>query len=125
MLLETTNGTPVTLNVADAQYYSIFEIEFVTEFGLVRIEDGGLSWSTRKVVDSKDFPGYRKLGVTVKRAGKYREAMTQAVENIYQILTQDSHTESGGISALETNKLCDEIIKFVEYKKQPEEYWND
>ena len=122
VLLETSSGIPVTLNIADAQYYSIFEIEFATEFGLVRIEDGGMNWSTRQVTDSEDFPGYRKIGIKVQKSGRYKESMTNAIFNIYQILNEGNNAASDGNSALETNKLCDEILVVSKRKKQLREY---
>ena len=116
-LLETKKGVPITLNIADAKYYSIFEIQFVTEFGVVRIEDGGLSWTIRKIVDSEDFPGYCKLGDIIQKNGGYRVSMTQAVTNIYQILTKYGYTDSDYYSALETSILCDDITKLVKQNK--------
>lgn len=110
VLLETNSGIPVTLNIADAQYYSIFEIEFVTEFGLIRIEDGGMNLSTRQVVNSDDFPGYKKLGTRVQKTGGYKKSMSLAINHIYKILTEGSNAMSDGKSALETNKLCNKIL---------------
>jgi len=108
-LLETNDGIPVTLNIANAQNYSIFEVQLVTERGVLHMESGGMSWSTRSVVDSPAFSGYRTLGGSVSQEGRYREAMARAVDNIYETLTKGAGLPSTGATALEAQQICQQI----------------
>lgn len=108
-LLETHDGISITMNIAHARDYAIFEAQFVTERGILRMESGGMSWSARTVIDSPDFPGYRTLDSSKIQDGRYREAMTFAVENIYQALTDESEIPSTGATALQSQRICQQI----------------
>ncbi len=108
-LLETHDGVPITLNIAHAQHYAIFEVQFVTEHGVLRMESGGMNWSIRSVIDSTDFPGYRTLDSSTFDEGRYREAMVCAVDNIYQTLTRGANVLSTGATALQTQQVCQKI----------------
>lgn len=108
-LLATQDGIPVTLNIAHARDYALFEMQFVTERGMLRMESGGMSWSRHKVIDSPDFPGYRTLGRELTQEGRYREAMTCAVDNIYKALTERVDVPSTGVTALQAQKVCQQI----------------
>lgn len=113
-LLETIDGVPVTLNIAHAQHYAIFEVQLVTERGVLRMESGGMSWSIRSVIDSPDFPGYRTLDGAESHDGRYREAMARAVDNIYQALTKGTDLPSTGATALQAQQICQHIRKYAQ-----------
>lgn len=108
-LLETHDGIPITLNIAHAQDYAFFEAQFVTEHGILRMESGGMSWSTRAVIESPDFPGYRTLDNSKTQDGRYREAMALAVDNIHKALTDRAEIPSTGATALQAQRICQQI----------------
>ena len=108
-LLETQDGIPVTLNIADAGDYALFELQIVTERGVLRMNDGGMNWSRQPVIDSKDFPGYRTLGQTTVQQGLYREAMTHAIAGINKVLNEGGDSPSTGATALEAQRICQQI----------------
>lgn len=105
-LLETVSGVPVTVNIGSADDYSLFEVQFVTERGLLHMKNGGMSWSKAGVVDSHDFPGYRSLGDDCVQQGHYREAMLVAMDNLYRAMTENADLLSTGRTALQAQRVC-------------------
>lgn len=108
-LLETSDGVPITLNIADARSFSIFEVQFVTERGVLVMESGGMAWSLRHVIASPSFPGYRVLDTTCNLEGRYKESMMRAVDNIYKVLTDGDDVPSSGATAVQAQRICQEI----------------
>jgi len=110
-MLESASGVPVSLNCGHAADYSLFELELVTERGLLTMEDGGLCWRVRTAGSSPQFSGYRTLqpGNTVD--GHYLHTMTGAAANIYATLTSGQKLASTGDTALEAQRLCDAISR--------------
>lgn len=108
--LENEQGIPIHLACAHAADYAVFEIQFIFSLGILTMEDGGLFWRERRVVDSDTFKGYRVLNEGVRRAGKYPRAMIEAIDNIYGAITKSVPLASTGETALLAQKMC-EIIK--------------
>ncbi len=108
-LLETQGGIPVTLNVGHAQDYSLFEAQFITERGVLNMEAGGMVWSQRTVIDDAHFAGYRSLGKVSVEEGSGRAAMAGAVKNIYQALVEGAALSSTGFTALQAQRVCQQI----------------
>jgi predicted dehydrogenase len=108
-LLRTASGIPVTLAVGHAADYSAFELQVVTEQGILVMENGGMNWRLRSPADSPHFPGYRSLGPAVDRAGLYTQAMSAAVENIRCALDEAAPLRSTGQSALHTQRTCEAL----------------
>jgi predicted dehydrogenase len=113
-LLETCDGIPVTLNIAHALDYAFFEVQFITERGVLRMEAGGMSWSMQTVIDSSDFPGYRTLDRVYTQEGRYRESMSRAVDNIYEKLTGGIDVPSTGATALQAQRICHQIRQYAQ-----------
>lgn len=112
-LLEVGTRIPVTLNIANAADYALFEMQIVTERGVLAMEAGGLNWSWREVADSTDFPGYRVLHPAVTRPGRYREAMAAAVDNLYRTVSVGDPLSSTAQSALRTHRICDQLLRLA------------
>ena len=108
-LLQTTSGIPVTLNIGNAADYSLFELRLVTEKGVIDMLDGGMTWTTRSVIDNPDFPGYRSAGKAVAVEGQYAAAMSGAFSNIAAALDDGVPLACDGANALTTQRLCDAI----------------
>ena len=107
--LEKSNGLPVHLVCGHAEDYAIFELRLVFSHGELTMEEGGMFWRERRAKDSTTFKGYRVLDDGVRRAGEYPRSMLQAVENIYQAITQGRPLASTGESALVAQRLCEKI----------------
>ena len=107
--LEGNHGVPIHLACAHAGDYAIFELQLVFSRGVLRMEDGGMFWRERNVKDSNTFKGYRNLGESVRRPGKYPQAMLQAVDNIFRAINQHAPLASTGITALAAQRVCDEV----------------
>lgn len=107
--LESDQGVPVHLVCAHAEDYAAFELQLVFSLGVLTMEEGGLFWRERRVVDSDAFKGYRKLDEGIRRPGKYPQAMLHAVDNIYRAIKQGAPLASSGQSALAAQRACEEI----------------
>lgn len=107
--LRSEQGIPITLNMANAADYAHFELQLVTAKGVITMEDGGASWRIRQVTTNTVFEGYRTLDQGYIVPGEIASAMTGAVNNIYQSLTQGSALASTGSTAMQAQQLCEQI----------------
>ena len=107
--LRTEQGLPIQLNVAHAQDYAMFEMQIVTEKGVISMEDGGARWRFRHAKPSAQLAGYRFLnsGDWVEPQGSY--ALTGAVANLFEALQSGAPLASTGSNALQAQDLCEQI----------------
>jgi predicted dehydrogenase len=107
--LQSAKGVPIQMNLAHAQDYAIFEMQIVTEKGVIAMEDGGASWRFRTAAPSTQLSGYKFLnhGDWMKPQGSY--ALTAAVANLYDALTQGAPLACSGEHALQAQTLCEQI----------------
>jgi predicted dehydrogenase len=108
-LLVTAKGASVELSVSDARDFSFFELQIVTERGVIAMENGGLEWRIRRVINSPHFAGYRSLDAGESVPGEYAHAMSNAVDNIYNSVANREVLSSSGHSAMEAQRLCEQI----------------
>lgn len=108
-LLTTPTGLNININCSHAKDYSLFEIEIAMSKALIAMEDGGLAWRIRQPHASFEFQGYQTLDTGKRTAGRYLEAMTGAVTNIYDAITRHAPLRSTGETALKTQRLCEKI----------------
>lgn len=107
--LEDRHGTPIQLGCAHAADYALFELQLVFAKGVIVMEEGGMAWRERQVIDSDTFKGYRKLDEGKRRGGEYPQAMLRAVDNIYRTISLDEALACDGDMALATQQLCAHI----------------
>ena len=108
-MLETQAGVPVSLVPAHAADYALFELEIVTERGMLVMEQAGLAWRWREAAASRQFAGYRSLADDVRTEGEYEQAMAAAAANIHGCLDHGAPLASTGRSAWEAQRLCETI----------------
>jgi predicted dehydrogenase len=108
-LLRTLEGIPVHLATAHAHDAAVFELQLTTERAVITMEDGGLSWRVRRVIDSPVFAGYRVLDGGEWQPGEYQHSTSLAVSNLHDHLKHDQPLASDGHSALAAQRLCDAI----------------
>jgi predicted dehydrogenase len=108
--LEGPAGTPIYIASGDAGDYSIFELQFIFSSGVLTMENGGLSWRKRSIIDSKDFEGYRVLDQGKFSIGNYPQSMASAIDNIYRAIVKNEPMASTGDSALRTQRICENIL---------------
>lgn len=109
VMLTNNDHIPVQLSYADARDYSMFELQIVAEKGVITMEDGGLYWRIRRVVESPNFRNYRSLDAGVRKAGRLSGAMLAAVSEIYAVLTSERTISSSGENALCAQQVCEAI----------------
>lgn len=108
-LLQTRQGVPVTLNAAHAGDYAVFELQLLTERGMVAMEDGGAGWRVRRIVASPHFKGYAVLDSGQRTSGEYHASTLAAVGNVHDALTRGVPLASTGETALAAQRLCEWI----------------
>jgi predicted dehydrogenase len=108
-LLRTESGVPVALNTAHAGDYAVFELQLVAAKGVLIMENAGMNWRLRRFTDSPHFKGYRTLGPADEIAGEYPQAMSRAISNLHDALTRCAPIASTGHTALETQRVCEQI----------------
>ena len=106
-VLSAAGGVTVHLCCGNASDYSLFELQLVTEKGVIAMEDGGLHWRIRTAVPSPNFSGYRALDEGVRRQGGLAGATLAAVTQIYEVLQNGGTLSSTGANALEAQQLCE------------------
>ena len=107
--LKTADGVPIQLNVAHAQDYALFEMQIVTEKGVVSMEDGGARWRFRTAAPSSQLPGYHFLKHGEWIAPQGSPALRNTVANLHDALTQGAPLACTGIHALQAQSLCEQI----------------
>jgi predicted dehydrogenase len=107
--LEGADALPIHLVCGHAEDYAIFELQLVFSRGVLTMEEGGMFWRERRVVDSATFEGYRVLDAGVRQFGQYPRSMLEAVGNIYNAMTAGKPLASTGDSALVAQRMCEQI----------------
>jgi predicted dehydrogenase len=107
--LEGAGALPIHLVCGYADDYAIFELQMVFSQGVLTMEEGGLFWRERRMVDSATFKGYRVLDDGIRRPGQYPRSMLEAVGNIYNAINAGKPLASTGESALLAQRLCEQI----------------
>jgi len=111
--LEGNQSVPIHLSCANAEDYAVFELQLIFSLGVLTMEEGGMFWSERRVIDNDTFKGYRKLSETVRRPGEYPSAMLRAVDNIYRAINQNVPIASNGVTSLAAQRVCEEVKQQV------------
>ena len=109
VLLECAKNINVQLACGHAQDFSLFELQIVTEKGVICMEDGGLNWRIRSVIESPHFHGYRSLDAGERKPGALPAATLAAVTEIHAALTQGGSVSSTGENALAAQQICEAI----------------
>lgn len=109
VLMNSGNGDPIFLGLGHAGDYSFFELQIITENGVIVMENGGLQWRRRFVKVSENFDGYKALGQDVLSEGGYLQALPSAVENIYSAVNSGVALACSGDDAVRVQKICNEI----------------
>lgn len=102
-------GVPVSLQVGHASDYAFFELQLVTERGVIAMENGGTQWRFRRAVPSPQFKGYQTLDAGLPEPGTYAEAMAAAATNIHNHLCHGEALASTGTTALQAQRVCETI----------------
>ena len=109
VFLESASSVPIQLATAHARDYALFELQFIFSKGVLTMEEGGFTWRTRKVEPSQTFSGYNLLNKGIFNKGMYEQAMSLAVDNIYNAISYDEPLFKTGQDALRVQSLCEQI----------------
>lgn len=100
---------PVSVNIAHAADFAHFELQLVTEHGIITMEDGGMNWRVRRATTSPHFKGYHALDEGARTPGEYPHAMLAAATNLHAALTSGQQLFSDGRSAMAAQRVCELI----------------
>ncbi|MDF1582055.1 MAG: Gfo/Idh/MocA family oxidoreductase [Methyloprofundus sp.] len=113
VLLQSIAGVNVHLVPGNAQDFAFFEIHFVFSQGVLVMEESGLSWRDRCLVESESFKGYQYLNAGEFKKGTYANSMLNALDNIFHAVQHDQPLNRNGNMALEVQRLCEQIRKLA------------
>ena len=116
-ILESSKKVPINISCGCASDYSLFELHFIFENCILRMENGGENWVFRSVTESTSFRGYRVPSEAQSYLGSYKKCMTNAVENIAQAIDTKATLLSDAKSAQETQLICEKIIARLPHYK--------
>ncbi|MDP2382623.1 MAG: Gfo/Idh/MocA family oxidoreductase [Nitrospirota bacterium] len=108
-ILSGVKTIPIHLVCGHASDFALFELQIVTERGVLTMEEGGVAWRIRRTNESPHFRGYRTLDAGERHAGGYLLAMLGAVSNIHEALSSGAELASTGRSALAVQEICERI----------------
>ena len=112
-LLDINSVLPVHLVAAHASDYALFELEIIGSKKTITMRDGGLNWSSRKIVKNPRFKGYKNLAKDQYSESKYSEAMIGAAENIYNAITVGEQLLCTGHEACAAHKICRDLSEMA------------
>jgi predicted dehydrogenase len=107
--LSSHKGFPIQLNVANALDFAMFEMQIVTEKGVINMEDGGARWRFRHAKQSEKVAGYSFLnsGEWIESEGS--DALSVAVANIFDALQSGAALASTGSNSIQAQFICEQI----------------
>ena len=108
-VLQAQNAIPITVTVAHAADFALFELSFITEKAVLSMEQGGLNWRVREVVASELHAGYRVLNAGQITPSRYLETMCNAMDDVYKNLSTAAPFLSTGQTALRVHQMCESI----------------
>ena len=105
----SVDGVPIQLNLAHAQDYALFEMQIVTEKGLIAMEDGGARWRFRTAELIAQLPSYKFLnqGEWIESQGS--PMLRNAIANLHDALRYGAPLACTGLHALQAQTLCEQI----------------
>jgi len=109
-VLSTPDGKNIFLNTTNSKDFSLFEIQFFMERGVVSLEDSGMLWRVREVKESEEFEGYKVLTGVSETMTDYSYAMDKAIQNIYDAIVSKKELKSCDINALLAQEICNKIL---------------
>lgn len=110
-VLTLDGGVPVHLIGADARDYALFELHLITERGAIDVERSGQAVRRRRRVDDPCHHGYRHLDQGEWDECGHGDPFLRAVDNLYQALENGEALASDGKSALDAQRLCQQMIE--------------
>lgn len=119
-VLRSERGVVISVSIGHAQDFAAFELQLITERGLITMERGGTSWRVRRSEVSEQFSGYQILSDAVQTDGRYEQAMTYAFNNLWRHLQMAEPLACTGHDALRAQRLC-ETIRQQAMLSQPSE----
>lgn len=109
VMLISDKGTTVLINCGHASDYVLFELELVTEQGVIKMENSGFSWQIRKVAPSTVFSGYSVLTTHLIESGAVAGATLAAVDEITRLVAIGGKPSCAADDAVYVQTLCEAV----------------
>jgi len=108
-ILKLENGASVHLIAGDGRDMGFFEIQILTESGMIAIEESGMKIRRRRATEDSLFAGRRQIHGGEWQEGGYKKAMLHAVDEIHAAVVSGTPVSSTGESALAALSICDAL----------------
>lgn len=108
--------TPCTIRACDKTMFHTFELTLVCENGVIALEDWSRLLVTRELVTDPLVQNRSILGPRQEQETHWHSAMMGAVQNVTNSILLGEKLSSDGASALETQKLCDQLFSMTTTK---------
>ncbi len=113
-LLRAPANKPLHMIAGDAEDYPLFELQIVTERGVLTIEGGGLSIRRRAVGDNPIAPSHRFLTTGTTSAGEVEHAMPAVIAELAEVAHgRKPQSSCDGSNALATEEVCHDLIELA------------
>ncbi len=106
--------TPIYICIEKDNDSSLFEIIFNFKNYQVMMLNGGRVWSYRKVVKDSDIKNNLIYSDFKFQKGSVLTTLSLAVSEISRILESNSESKYEGITAFQSQLLCDKILKIIQ-----------
>jgi predicted dehydrogenase len=87
-ILKFADGKIFSLNAVDCRMFTIFEADFIFEKARFKMKDLGFILEEYDIKDNEIFKGYKNLKLSKTTTTSLNTAMYNAVNNIYEFLTE-------------------------------------
>ncbi len=108
-LMTAAGGAPIHLMAANADDFTIFELDLLFAKGRVTLTDSMFTILRRWAEPSDRFAGYTMLGEAAIQPTGLERALMGAADNIYRHLAHGEPLASDGRSALAAQEICTKL----------------
>lgn len=124
-VLRNARGVVASVGIGHAHDFAAFELQLITERGVIAMERGGACWRIRRSEASQQFSGYQILSDAHQSDGRYEQAMTQAIGNLWRHLTANEPLACTGHDALRAQRLCETIRQQATLSRPVDELYGE
>lgn len=110
-ILTFANEKKFNLQHMDCKLFTIFELDMFFEKKRIRISESGLAIEEYDIIESDIFAGYKNMVKTRENRTSLEKAISYAVKNIYDFLTDGAAIKCSGLDGYKAVQVCSDIIK--------------
>lgn len=110
-LLIFQNGLDAYFIASKEEYFSMKEITFITEKGIINFKHGGILINYHPIIDSQIFPGYKVDSLIGEQIhSDFKRYQWHVVNALHRFLSDQIPLASDGVSAYKTQEIVNSIM---------------